>query len=98
MLNTGCFKNAGCFEMWYARGVDQKTEPSYTVQLGTSWRLTLPLELRHKFDFQVGDVFVLTAKEDGRLELRSGKDVAQKTRGVLKTMKPKKRGKREKGA
>lgn len=78
--------------------MEQKSEPSYTLQLGTSWRLTLPLELRQRFDFQVGDVFVLTVKEDGRLELRSGKDVAQKTRGVLKAMKPKKRGKRAKGA
>jgi bifunctional DNA-binding transcriptional regulator/antitoxin component of YhaV-PrlF toxin-antitoxin module len=77
--------------------MDQKTEPYYTLQLGTSWRLTLPRELRQQFDFQVGDVFVLTVKEDGRLELRSGKDVAQKTRGMLKGMK-KKRGKREKGA
>jgi AbrB family looped-hinge helix DNA binding protein len=77
--------------------MNQNMEFSYTLELGTNGRLVLPANLRKRFDFQAGDVFVLRVKEDGLLELRSGKDVAQKTRGVLKEMK-KKRGKRAKGA
>jgi AbrB family looped-hinge helix DNA binding protein len=78
--------------------MNQKVESSYTLELGTNGRIVLPAEVRKRFDFKAGDVMLLRVKDDGTLELRSGKDVAQKTRGVLKSMKPKKRGKRAKGA
>lgn len=76
----------------------QNMEASYTLELGINGRIVLPAVVRKRFDLQAGDVMVLRVDDDGTLELRSGKDVAQKTRGVLRTMKPKKRGKREKGA
>jgi AbrB family looped-hinge helix DNA binding protein len=78
--------------------MNQKVESLYPLELGTNGRLVLPAEVRKRFDLRAGDVLVLRVKDDGTLELRSGKDVAQKTRGVLKAMKPKKRGKRAKGA
>jgi AbrB family looped-hinge helix DNA binding protein len=78
--------------------MSEKVESSYTLELGTNGRIVLPAEVRKRFDFKAGDVILLRVKDDGTLELRSGKDVAQKTRGVLKSMKPKKRGKRAKGA
>jgi AbrB family looped-hinge helix DNA binding protein len=78
--------------------MNQKPSDRYTLELGTNGRLVLPAEVRKRFDFQAGDVMLLRVSNDGTLELRSGKDVAQKTRGVLKIMKPKKRGKRAKGA
>ncbi len=78
--------------------MNQKVESAYTLELGTNGRLVLPASIRKRLNYQAGDVFVLRVKDGGVLELRSGKDVAQKTRGMLKTMKPKKRGKRAKGA
>jgi AbrB family looped-hinge helix DNA binding protein len=77
--------------------MNQKMESSYTLELGTNGRLVLPASIRKHLNYQVGDVFVLRVKDDGTLELRSGKDVAGATRGVLKGMK-KKRGGRAKSA
>jgi AbrB family looped-hinge helix DNA binding protein len=78
--------------------MNQKVEVAYTLELGTNGRLVLPASIRKHLNYQAGDMFVLRVKEDGVLELRSGKDVASATRGVLKAMKTKKRGKRAKGA
>jgi AbrB family looped-hinge helix DNA binding protein len=78
--------------------MNQKVESSYTLELGSNGRLVLPASIRKRLNYQAGDVFVLRVKDDGVLELRSGKDVASATRGVLKGMRTKKRGKRAKGA
>jgi AbrB family looped-hinge helix DNA binding protein len=78
--------------------MNQKVESSYTLELGTNGRLVLPARVRQQLGLEVGHVVLLRVKDDGVLELRSGKDVAQKARGVLKTMKPRKRGNRAKGA
>jgi AbrB family looped-hinge helix DNA binding protein len=78
--------------------MNQKVESSYTLELGSNGRLVLPASIRKYFNYQAGDVFVLRVRDDGVLELRSGKDVASAARGVLKGMKAKKRGKRAKGA
>jgi AbrB family looped-hinge helix DNA binding protein len=74
--------------------MNQKVESSYTLELGSNGRLVLPASIRKRLNYQAGDVFVLRVKDDGVLELRSGKDVASATRGVLKGMKPKKKVKR----
>lgn len=74
--------------------MNQKPGDRYTLELGTNGRLTLPAELRKRMNYQVGDVFVLTRYDDGRLELRAAQDVAKAARGLLKTMKPKKKVKR----
>jgi AbrB family looped-hinge helix DNA binding protein len=78
--------------------MNQKVESSYTLELGSNGRLVLPASVRKRLNYQAGDVFVLRVRGDGVLELRSGKDVASATRGMLKSMKTKKRGKRAKGA
>jgi AbrB family looped-hinge helix DNA binding protein len=74
--------------------MNQKVDYRYTLELGTNGRLTLPAELRKRFNYQEGDVFVLSVVDEGRLELRAGQDVAKAARGVLKTMNPKKKVKR----
>ena len=66
---------------------------SYTLELGTNGRLTLPASIRKQFGYSEGDLFILRVQEDGRFDLLAAKDVAVKTRGILKTLKPKKRDK-----
>lgn len=74
--------------------MNQKADVCYTLELGSNGRLVLPASIRKRLNYQAGDVFVLRVKEDGLLELRSGKDVASAARGVLKGMRDKKRGQR----
>jgi AbrB family looped-hinge helix DNA binding protein len=55
----------------------------YTLDIGSSGRITLPSGFRKRMGLAEGDKLVVTVKADGALELKTGKDVAKRGRGLL---------------
>jgi AbrB family looped-hinge helix DNA binding protein len=66
----------------------------FTLELGTGGRTTLPVSLRKRLDLKEGDRLVVTLKPDGELELRTGKEVAKRGRGLLHGVVKKAKGRK----
>jgi AbrB family looped-hinge helix DNA binding protein len=66
----------------------------FTLELGTGGRTTLPVSLRKRLDLKEGDRLVVTVRADGGLELRTGKEVAKRGRGLLQGVVKKAKGRK----
>jgi AbrB family looped-hinge helix DNA binding protein len=66
----------------------------FTLEVKSDGRTTLPINLRKRLDLKEGDKLVVTLKPDGELELRTGKDVAKRGRGLLQSVVKKAKGRK----
>jgi AbrB family looped-hinge helix DNA binding protein len=66
----------------------------FTLEVKSDGRATLPIGLRKRLGLKKGDRLVVTVKPEGELELRTGKEVAKKGRGMLKGVVKKVRGRK----
>lgn len=66
----------------------------FTLEVKRDGRTTLPVNLRKRLGLKEGDRLVVTVKADGELELRTGKEVAKRGRGLLQSVVKKAKGRK----
>jgi AbrB family looped-hinge helix DNA binding protein len=81
--------------IWFmANSEITRHDEHFTLELGSGGRATLPVGLRKRLALKEGDKLVVTVKPDGDLELRTGKEVAKKGRGLLHSVVKKAKGRK----